>query len=44
MDALPLTASGKVVKRKLVHMVQAGALQPRPVRFNPVLTPATRDV
>jgi acyl-CoA synthetase (AMP-forming)/AMP-acid ligase II len=33
LDALPLTASGKVVKRDLAKQVQDGALQPRPVRF-----------
>ena len=33
LDALPLTASGKIVKRDLSQRVQDGALQPRPVRF-----------
>ncbi len=33
LDALPMTASGKIVKRDLSRLVQDGALQPRPVRF-----------
>ncbi len=33
VDALPMTASGKVVKRDLERLVQDGALRPRPVRF-----------
>jgi acyl-CoA synthetase (AMP-forming)/AMP-acid ligase II len=35
LDALPLTASGKIVKRVLSDQVQDGALKPRPVRFQP---------
>jgi acyl-CoA synthetase len=31
-DALPMTASGKIVKRELQDMVQRGALHPHPVR------------
>ena len=33
LDTLPLTASGKVIKRRLSDQVQAGLLQPRAVRF-----------
>lgn len=33
MDSLPLTASGKVLKRRLVERVQQGELIPQPVRF-----------
>jgi acyl-CoA synthetase len=33
VDALPLTASGKIVKRDLAQRVQDGHLHPRPVRF-----------
>lgn len=40
LDAFPMTASGKVLKRDLVDLVRAGALQPEPVRF--VAPPLTR--
>jgi acyl-CoA synthetase len=33
VDEMPLTASGKVLKRKLVRSVEEGRLQPLPVRF-----------
>jgi acyl-CoA synthetase len=33
LDALPLTASGKILKRALVEQVSAGLLQPTPVRW-----------
>jgi acyl-CoA synthetase len=33
LDALPLTASGKIVKRDLVQQVSDGLLQPHPVRL-----------
>ena len=33
LEALPLTASGKILKRDLVQRVRDGALQPTPVRF-----------
>ena len=32
LDRLPLTASGKILKRTLVEQVAAGALRPLPVR------------
>ena len=35
LDAFPLTASGKVLKRELVEMAKAGAIRPQPVRFVP---------
>jgi len=35
LDELPLTASGKVVKRELVRRVEEGSLRPRPARFRP---------
>jgi acyl-CoA synthetase (AMP-forming)/AMP-acid ligase II len=35
LDALPLTASGKIVKRTLSDQVAAGALQPTAIRFQP---------
>jgi acyl-CoA synthetase len=34
IDAMPLTASGKIAKRELAERVRAGALSPRPVRFH----------
>lgn len=34
VDAFPLTASGKILKRELVQMVRRGELVPRPVRFD----------
>lgn len=33
MQALPLTASGKVLKRELVEMIRRGELSPVPIRF-----------
>jgi acyl-CoA synthetase len=33
VDALPMTASGKIVKRDLSQQVQDGILHPRPVRY-----------
>ena len=33
VDALPLTASGKILKRELADSVRKGALAPEPVRF-----------
>jgi acyl-CoA synthetase len=35
LEEMPLTASGKVIKRELVRRVQEGSLQPMPVRFRP---------
>ncbi|MEZ5660420.1 MAG: class I adenylate-forming enzyme family protein [Burkholderiaceae bacterium] len=35
VDAFPLTASGKILKRELVEMVRQGALVPMPVRYDP---------
>lgn len=34
MDAFPLTASGKILKRELVAWAQAGRITPVPVRFD----------
>jgi acyl-CoA synthetase len=33
VEAFPLTASGKILKRELVQMVRRGELSPQPVRF-----------
>ena len=33
VDEMPLTASGKVLKRELVRSVEEGRLHPLPVRF-----------
>lgn len=33
VDAFPLTASGKILKRELAAMVQRGELKPQPVRY-----------
>jgi len=33
LDALPLTASGKILKRELVAWARSGRLQPQPVRY-----------
>lgn len=33
LEALPLTASGKILKRELVAWARAGRLQPQPVRY-----------
>jgi acyl-CoA synthetase len=35
LPSLPLTPSGKIVKRELVEQVKSGALKPVPVRFQP---------
>jgi len=34
LEAFPLTASGKVLKRRLVELVSAGEVKPEPVRFS----------
>ena len=34
MDAFPLTASGKILKRELVEWTRAGKIAPTPVRFS----------
>ncbi len=34
VDAFPLTASGKILKRTLVEMVKRGELEPAPVRYS----------
>ncbi len=34
VDAFPLTASGKILKRELVEMVKRGELAPTPIRFS----------
>jgi acyl-CoA synthetase len=34
VDAFPLTASGKILKRELVQMVRRGELLPQSVRFD----------
>ena len=36
---MPLTASGKVIKRELVRRVAEGSLQPVPVRYRPPIRP-----
>jgi acyl-CoA synthetase len=33
MDAFPLTASGKILKRELVEWVKSGRIAPEPVRW-----------
>ena len=33
MESFPLTASGKVLKRRLVEMVARGEIAPQPVRW-----------
>ncbi len=35
LEALPMTPSGKILKRELAERVAAGTLVPRPVRFRP---------
>ncbi len=35
LDAFPLTASGKILKRELAAWVQDGRITPEPCRFNP---------
>jgi acyl-CoA synthetase len=34
VDAFPLTASGKILKRALVEMVKRGELKPAPIRYS----------
>jgi acyl-CoA synthetase len=34
MDAFPLTASGKILKRDLKEMATRGEISPEPVRWN----------
>ena len=33
LEAFPLTASGKILKRELVEWAKNGRIQPTPVRF-----------
>jgi acyl-CoA synthetase len=33
MDAFPLTASGKILKRELVEWAKAGRIRPQPCRW-----------
>ena len=33
LDAFPLTASGKILKRELVEWAKSGRIQPAPVRW-----------
>ena len=33
LETLPLTASGKILKRDLVRKIEDGVVNPRPVRF-----------
>jgi acyl-CoA synthetase len=33
MDAFPLTASGKILKRELAEWARSGRIRPEPVRF-----------
>lgn len=40
MDAFPMTASGKILKRDLVELTRAGKITPHPVRLN---VPQTRE-
>jgi len=35
LEEMPLTASGKVIKRELVRLVEDGREWPLPVRFRP---------
>jgi acyl-CoA synthetase len=35
MDAFPLTASGKILKRELIEMAKRGEIAPTPIRFQP---------
>ncbi|MFD2251036.1 acyl-CoA synthetase [Pseudochelatococcus lubricantis] len=39
LDAFPLTASGKVLKREMVEQVRARQIEPTPVRFKPATKP-----
>ena len=34
LDAMPLTSSGKILKRELVARIKAGGLVPQPVRWH----------
>jgi acyl-CoA synthetase len=33
LDAFPLTASGKILKRELIEWTRSGRLKPEPVRW-----------
>jgi acyl-CoA synthetase len=35
LDEIPLTASGKILKRDLITMIQEGRLKPNPIRWQP---------
>ena len=39
LDHMPLTASGKILKRDLVDAIVDGRLRPQPVHFKPKVTP-----
>jgi acyl-CoA synthetase len=39
LDAFPLTASGKILKRELIEWTKARRIEPAPVRW---IDPATR--
>lgn len=43
LEAFPLTASGKVLKREMVEQVRAGALSPLPVRFKAPDAPLAKE-
>jgi acyl-CoA synthetase len=38
LDAFPLTASGKILKRELVEWAKSGRIRPVPVRFAATVT------
>lgn len=42
LDAMPLTSSGKILKREIVARVQAGELVPQPIRWQRPATPSER--
>ncbi len=42
IDALPLTASGKILKRELVELTKRGLLRPIPTRFEAALVSHNR--
>ncbi|MFT4115388.1 class I adenylate-forming enzyme family protein [Bradyrhizobium sp.] len=42
LDSLPLTASGKVLKRKLAEDASQGRIKPEPIRFDPGSMTASR--
>lgn len=42
LDAMPLTSSGKILKRELVAKIQAGGLVPEPVRWQRSTTSAAK--